>query len=66
MLKIRALREAAGLSQSELARQMGVAQPSVLLWEQGRNYPTADKLPRLAQVLGVEISELYDVAGESA
>ena len=59
MLRIRELREKLGMNQGELARKMEVAQPSVVLWEKGECYPTADKLPRLASVLGADIDALY-------
>lgn len=58
-LRIRELRISAGMSQMELARRMGVSGPSVIQWEQGKNMPTSDKLPKLAEILGVEIGELY-------
>ena len=58
-MRIRELREAAGLSQMDLARQMRVSGPSVIQWETGRTLPTADKLPRLADLLGCSIDALY-------
>ena len=60
IMRIRELRERAGLSQAELARRMGVKRPSVIQWELGQSYPTADKLPRLAEVLACTVDELYE------
>lgn len=54
-MRIRELRERRGISQSELARRMGVKHPSVVQWETGKAMPAAAKLPKLAEVLGVEI-----------
>lgn len=58
-MRIRELRERLGISQSELARRMGVKHTSVIQWETGKAMPTADKLPKLAAILGVTIDELY-------
>lgn len=44
---VRALREAAGLSQAELARRSGVAQPNVAAYEAGRRNVSAKMLERL-------------------
>lgn len=44
---VRALREAAGLSQAELARRSGVAQPNVAAYEAGRRIASAEMLERL-------------------
>lgn len=56
---IRRLREARGISMSELATSMGVSITAVSKWENGQAYPSADKLPRLAGALGCTIDELY-------
>ena len=47
------LREAAGLSQSELARALGVQPGAINHIEAGRVLPRADKLRALALALGV-------------
>ncbi len=59
-MRIKELREQCGISQSELARRMGVKHTSVIQWENGKAMPAAAKLPKLAAVLGVEIGELYE------
>ena len=59
IMRIRELRERAGLSQSELARRMGLTRPSVIQWELGQSLPTSDKLPLLAEVLACTVDELY-------
>lgn len=58
--RIRARREALGISQAELARRVGVVKMSVSQWERGETMPTADKLPTIAAVLECEVVELYD------
>lgn len=44
---VRDLREAAGLSQAELARRSGVAQPNIAAYETGRRTASARMLDRL-------------------
>ncbi|KAA0977958.1 helix-turn-helix domain-containing protein [Paeniglutamicibacter gangotriensis] len=44
---VRSLREAAGLSQAELARRSGVAQPNIASYEAGRRSVSAMMLERL-------------------
>ena len=56
--RLRALREAAGLSQRELARQIGQDQSNVRYWEQSGNLPRSDVLLPMAQALGVTVEEL--------
>lgn len=56
--KIRALREAKGLSQAELAEALGVDQTTISAWERGVAEPTLFNLRRLADVLGVYPGEL--------
>ena len=51
--KIQALRQAAGLSQEQLAERMEVSRQSVSKWESGRSRPDMDKLVMLAQLFSV-------------
>lgn len=48
------LRRAAGLTQTEAASRIGVAQPSVANWESGRANPTITNIMEIARVYGVE------------
>lgn len=52
---IRQAREAAGLSQRELARRAGTSQPTVSAYEQGRKTPSAVTLLRLVEAAGAEV-----------
>jgi transcriptional regulator with XRE-family HTH domain len=56
--RLRAYRLAAGLTQSELARQAGVWPTSVAVCEKGRAQPRAATLARLAAVLGAPLADL--------
>lgn len=65
-MRIRELRERIGISQSELARRMGVKHTSVIQWETGKAMPAAAKLPKLALILRVEIGDLFEAPSASA
>jgi transcriptional regulator with XRE-family HTH domain len=52
------LRVAAGLTQREVARALGIKSPSVAQWEGGRSRPDIERLPSLASLYKVSIEEL--------
>lgn len=58
-MKIKELREKAGLTQAELAERMNVDAAAVHRWEIGKAMPRAAKLPDLAELLHCTIDELY-------
>lgn len=53
------LRKRAGLTQEQLAEMVGVAQPTVQRWEQGKREPDFEALSTLAQALGVEPGDFF-------
>lgn len=57
---IRALRTKTIMSQTELSEKIGVSQQAVANWESGKASPRADKLPKLAEVLGCKIEDLFE------
>jgi transcriptional regulator with XRE-family HTH domain len=59
--RLKALREAAGLSLRELARQIGEDHSNVRYWETSGHPPRSDVLPAMAQALGVTLEELLGV-----
>lgn len=60
VMRIKELRESAGMSQQELGSNMGVGRRTVKNWELEISLPLARDLPLLADVLGVNtIDELY-------
>ena len=52
-------RKAAELSQKQLAASLGVGQSAIAAWETGAAYPSADKLPLIADTLGCTIDALF-------
>ena len=57
-------REAAGLSQAELAKRLGVKVKTIRGWENDQSEPRANKLQMLAGLLGVSIMWLLSGEGE--
>ena len=51
-------RKALGLSQEQLAEQIGVSRQSISKWETGQSAPELDKLVALSQVFGISTDEL--------
>lgn len=63
---IKARRAAMGLSQRDLASMIGVRHVAVSKWESGLIYPTADRIPKIADSLSCTIDELYGRKGKTA
>lgn len=61
---IRSLRYRAGLTQEQLATQLGVSPQSVSKWENAAAMPDISLLPAIAGVFGVSIDELFDLSAE--
>lgn len=53
--RVRTEREAAGLTQAELADAIGTSQPAIARLEAGGVNPSLDTLARVAQALGLEL-----------
>jgi transcriptional regulator with XRE-family HTH domain len=60
--RLRELREAAGMSLRELARQIGEQPSNVSFWERTGRLPRSNVLTPIAQALGVSVEDLL---GES-
>lgn len=58
MKTIRELREAAGLTQLQLANALGITPGAVYSWERGRNEPKASQLRALARFFGVSMDDI--------
>ena len=56
--RLKKLREAAGLSQRELARQIEDRQSNVQYWEASGKLPRSDLLAPIAKALGVTVEDL--------
>ncbi|MBM6897918.1 helix-turn-helix transcriptional regulator [Pseudoflavonifractor capillosus] len=59
--RIAALRKEKGMTQLELAQQMGVTDKAVSKWERDLSCPDINTIPRLAEVLGVSLEDLMQI-----
>ncbi len=57
-MQIREYRERVGMTQAELAMQLGKTQSAICQWESGVRAPRPAMLLRLADVLGCTVDEL--------
>jgi len=63
--RIKAMRLLKGLTQSELARQLGISSQQVQKYENGKNAISATRLVALGRCLGCDIGYFFgDAAGE--
>lgn len=58
MNRIKKARLMKGVTQSELAKEIGVSSVTVSKWENGLMSPTVTRLKTVADVLGVRVEEL--------
>ena len=54
-------RKRAGFSQYSFAEELGIDRGLVAMYETGRAWPPASRLPAMADLLGCSIDELYEV-----
>ena len=57
-MRIKEKREQKGLTQHDMAEELGVDQSTVCLWEIGKTRPRAKLLPKIAKLLSCTIDEL--------
>lgn len=56
--RLEKLRKGRSMTLAQVAEKLGVSKPTVWAWEKGKARPVADRIPALAEVLGVEEGEL--------
>lgn len=57
--RLTALRERAGLSQSEIARRAGISRQAYRKLEDGTSIPSMDTLVKLAEALGISPRKFF-------
>ena len=62
--KVKEYREAARMTQSELAAQVGVRRETILHLENGRYNPSLKLAMDIAKVFGTTVEELFQFTGE--
>lgn len=62
--RVTGAREAAGFGQAELAKRLGVKVKTIRAWENDQSEPRANKLGKLAGILGVSMMWLLTGKGQ--
>ena len=62
-MRYKELRLAQSLTQKQFADKLGVGQSTIAMWECGGRSPRANKLPKIAKILGCSIDELFGEKG---
>lgn len=57
--KFSELRKERGFTQKDLAKELGVDQSAVSLWESGKTFPRVEVATRLAKFFGCTLDELF-------
>ena len=53
-VRLRTLREKAGLTPEEVGEKLGITINTVYHWERAHSFPKPDQLPQLVEVLGLK------------
>ena len=59
--KIASLRKKQGMTQKELADSLSISAQSISKWETGQASPDISFLPKISEIFGVSIDELFDL-----
>jgi transcriptional regulator with XRE-family HTH domain len=63
-IRIRTLRDKAGLSLSELEAESGIPKATISRIENGHRNPRIETLKKIAEGIGVELKELFELENE--
>jgi transcriptional regulator with XRE-family HTH domain len=63
MERLRQYLEDGEITQAEFARRLGVKQPTVWEWLNGKSKPSAERLQHIARETGLSIDELLSQSG---
>jgi len=58
ILSFLSARKKAGLSQAQVAKELGVAPAAVSQWETGKTVPDSRRLPKIAELFNCSVDEL--------
>ena len=58
-ITLKAARVNCGLRQHEAAKQLGVDKSTLGNWENGKTFPTADRLAQMCKLYGVGIDDIF-------
>lgn len=58
-VRLKQLRKAKGLTQAQMASELGVSMPAICAWETGKARPRDARMKALAKALGIPMTELF-------
>ena len=64
-MMIAAKRKELGMTQRELAQQMGVTDKAVSKWERDLSYPDVNSLPKLAEIFEMSVDEMMQIKAKA-
>lgn len=64
-MMIAAKRKELGMTQRELAEQMGVTDKAVSKWERDLSYPDVNSLPKLAEIFEMSVDEMMQIKAKA-
>lgn len=59
--RIRYFREKRGMEQKTFAARLGIISNAVSNWETGRSQPTVQTLPKICEILEINVNQLFDM-----
>lgn len=62
LTNMRSIRQAADMTQADLATQLGITPSAVTQWETGRRYPKMELAIHAACILGCGLDDLFPLA----
>lgn len=63
--QVRILRKKRGLTQAQLAEQVGIARVSIIAIENGKFLPTIETSLKISAALGVPLENIFQLRGEN-
>lgn len=57
-------RKKAGLTQQQVADELGISDSAVNQWEKGKSFPRTEFLPKLAKLYGCTVDDLLKEANK--
>lgn len=65
-MSIKAARVNANLTQKQAADIIGVSADTICNWENGKNYPSTDKIPKILEAYGCELDDINFFSSKSS
>lgn len=64
-ISLKAARKNANLTQDQVARELEVSNKTVCAWENGKSFPTADKIDALCKLYGMPYDNINFLPNDS-